>query len=402
MTFEEFQRRVNSMLIIRDPYILKLLVATYIGNFIPKTNPYWLAVIASSGGGKSEILNPLAALDDWTHEIDNLTPRTLVSGVQGKRKQEYSLIKRLQQSGKRVLLSKDFTTLLGKNPKDLDEIFGQLRMIYDGKLVANYGNGVSVVADDLHFGYIVACTSYWYTQIGSYSAMGERFLVYEMIMPDQAKVFRLIANRGSTDYRDKLKGVYKEYIEQVVHEALDYSPPEFDIEFLDTIEPLIHLSRRAKTAVQRNYRGEVVMAHLTDAAGRVGDQILQYSQALRLINKLDGYDGLLKEDIDLLARLLLTTIPQARRNMLFTLAHHQGRATLSGIKKTGIANEQALEDMVSSNIGLLERYKGNEAWTWKIREQSILDLLLKWRSVMDDSVIELEDEQPDDSFNFQF
>lgn len=399
MTFIEFQNQINAMLIIRDPYILKLLIATYAGNFIPGTNPFWLTIIASTGGGKSELLTPLNALTQWTYEIDNLTPRTLVSGQKGKRGQEFSLIKKLQQDGKRILLSKDFTTLLGKNPKDLDEIFGQLRMIYDGKLVASYGNGVHVEADELRFGYIAACTSFWYTQIGNYSAMGERFLVYEMIMADQSKVFRLIANRGSTDYRYKLKDLFKEYLTEVVEYAEDYKSLSFEPEFLDEIEPLIHLSRRAKTAMTRNYKGEIVMAHLTDGAGRVGDQILQYSQALRMINSMDGDDALTKTDMALLARLLFTTIPQARRNMLFTLAKHGGQAKLSDIKRAGTANVQALEDMQNENIGLLERSITMGISFWRIKEPEILQLLQKWRFVMEDSIIEYNDVDPEQQNN---
>ncbi|MCH6574633.1 MAG: DUF2877 domain-containing protein [Bacteroidetes bacterium] len=85
-----------------------------------------------------------------------------------------SLIPKL--NGK-VLVIKDFTTILGMHQGSKEEIFSQLRDVYDGSFDKQYGNGIRMIYKS-KFGILAGVTPAIDGQASLHASMGERFLKF--------------------------------------------------------------------------------------------------------------------------------------------------------------------------------------------------------------------------------
>ncbi|MFO7477920.1 MAG: hypothetical protein R6X03_06205, partial [Methyloceanibacter sp.] len=111
-------------LTLDDYRIVDIILAVVVANLF-KTDPLWMLIIGASSTAKTELLAALEGLP-MMFFISDLTTNTLISG-----KKDASLLMRLIN---KIIVMKDFTTILSKRPDDLKIIMGHLREVYDGKL----------------------------------------------------------------------------------------------------------------------------------------------------------------------------------------------------------------------------------------------------------------------------
>jgi hypothetical protein len=122
-----------------DHQVVEVLLATIIANWADGP-PIWLTLVAPASLGKTTILEPLGRVKG-ARILSKLTPRTLLSGSKPKAGGDPSLLTRL---GKRpFLVIKELSTLLQGDPHSRGEIFAQLREVFDGHFVMDFGNGVT-------------------------------------------------------------------------------------------------------------------------------------------------------------------------------------------------------------------------------------------------------------------
>ena len=133
--FDELERRIKKWMLIEDKGVIKLLCATILGNGLPR-DPIWIFLIGPSGGGKTELLMALSELRE-VYLLSLITPSTFLSGMPGK--SDASLLPAV--NGK-VLIFKDWTSILVQNHEARNEIMGQLREIYEGRIIKHFGNGL--------------------------------------------------------------------------------------------------------------------------------------------------------------------------------------------------------------------------------------------------------------------
>lgn len=135
ITFREIADNIKKYLILegKDEYIIDLILATAMS--IDTERPVWLMIVAAPSSGKTEILNILSKVKQ-VHLLYNITPRFLFSGHRDAR--GGYMLRQVKKRG--VLLFPDFTTILSMNSRARNEIFNQLRVIYDGK--AGLGTGI--------------------------------------------------------------------------------------------------------------------------------------------------------------------------------------------------------------------------------------------------------------------
>lgn len=133
--------------------------------------PVWMFLVAPPGGGKTEILTSLIGMDQ-IYLQSSLTPHALVSGANFRGDQDPSLIPRL--NGK-VLVIKDFTSILSMRDAEKDEIFGILRDAYDGRCGKVFGTGVERSYES-RFTILAAVTPRIYDLSQQHHSLGERFL----------------------------------------------------------------------------------------------------------------------------------------------------------------------------------------------------------------------------------
>ena len=134
--------------------IIDIVFGCYIANRV-NADPLWLMVIAAPSNMKTELLNALAD-HPTTYSISTFTPQTLISGKKVARNNpEPSL---LYELNKKLVIMKDFTTILSMRSEPRQEIFGQLREVYDGSFKKAFGTG-DMVPWKGKVGFIAACTS---------------------------------------------------------------------------------------------------------------------------------------------------------------------------------------------------------------------------------------------------
>lgn len=137
--------------------------------------PLWIFLVAPPGGSKSELLMSLSS-NPLVESTTSLTPHTLVSGANFQSGTDPSLLPKLNN---RILVIKDFTTILTMHYTSRDEIFGVLRDCYDGKTEKNFGTGLkrSYVS---HFGILAGVTPKIEEFGVMHQSLGERFLKYRL------------------------------------------------------------------------------------------------------------------------------------------------------------------------------------------------------------------------------
>jgi hypothetical protein len=197
-------------LIIVDPNIVDMILATLVGNSMIQSDPIWVMLVAKSSGGKTTLLKP-ATLVPGVFFVDDMTEKTLLSGYKIKGK-ETSLLRVI---GNGILAFSDFTSILAKNPVSRGEILGQMKLIYDGEVVKRTGTGE--VAWKGKIGFLGAATPdiYWHLESGR--SMGERFLYYNILQPTDSEIAekQAMIKLSSTEIQNIMAPLYKEYCQDV-------------------------------------------------------------------------------------------------------------------------------------------------------------------------------------------
>lgn len=99
----------------------------------------WGILKGASSSGKTAIIKPLLNLP-CVKALDKISAKAMVSGLvdPDNPTKEFSLLPDID--GKLVIF-KEFSSLLNTNPRDVSELMGQLRAAFDGGLSAAFGTG---------------------------------------------------------------------------------------------------------------------------------------------------------------------------------------------------------------------------------------------------------------------
>ena len=143
--FSDLQKEFEKTFLFKDTGVLRLMCATVIANQMD-LDPVWLFLVASSSGGKSELISSLNDIEVEGHNlifpISDLTSNTFASG-QKRTGKETSLLFKMPSGS--IMTFKDFTSILSKNREARAEIVGQLREIYDKEYTKRTGTGDDIV-----------------------------------------------------------------------------------------------------------------------------------------------------------------------------------------------------------------------------------------------------------------
>ena len=140
MKLQTIKNEWDKYLIIQDPWIVDVVLATLVGNALIPRDSIWMMVVAKSSGGKTTLIKPCDGVPG-VFFLDDLTEKTFLSGFKGGKGKETSLLKTI---GNGVLAFSDFTTILSKNPVSRGEILAQMRVIADGQMTKKTGNSEGV------------------------------------------------------------------------------------------------------------------------------------------------------------------------------------------------------------------------------------------------------------------
>ena len=284
-----------------DLGLIRILLACVLCHRWPG-DPVWLMIIAPPGSGKTEMIMPLASLPD-TYCLSRLTPHTLLSGLN---KPGTDLLPRLNN---RIILMKDFGTILSLHPDSQREVLAQLREVYDGLYVYETGSGKRDTAWKGRVSFIGAATQAYDHYRLVQAHMGERFLLYRMRQPPADETANQVLFHDSKRMKAELESAVHKYLEQFNNiPAPELTPKEREY----IVEWVVYIAQaRAHVEWDWGHR-EIVAVYDAETPSRLAWQFGQLCRALNLIDK--------DNTLTLLYQLMLSAIPPHRLEALRLLS----------------------------------------------------------------------------------
>lgn len=312
--------------------------------------PVWVFLVGPPGSAKTAIL---ASLNEYEkiYSTSSLTVHALISGANWKETVDPSLIPKL--NGK-IMVVKDFTSILSMRDAEKDEIFGILRDAFDGRCGKVFGNGV-----ERHyisrFTILAAVTPRIYDLSSNHTSLGERFLKFSVghnlvHASEEEIIAKAIGNINSeAQMNTEFQDVVTQYlIRSVSHDRI----PKVSQAIEKKIIALAMWGARMRGSVTRDaYKNEIITSRPSAEIGsRLGIQLAKLGKALAMIGQRNEVS---EDDYRLLKKVTLDTIPQRNedvfRHMLDlcpTDAESISAAHIASITRYPVATiQRLLQDM---------------------------------------------------------
>jgi len=405
------EEEIEQYFVVKDKNMLRVLLATLIGNIFDM-NPLWTIFVAPSSGGKSAIIT-LANKIPTVKPLDDLTEKTFLSGYKVKGK-EFSLLKAI---GNGILLFSDFTTIITKNSTSKAEILTQLRMIYDGVFKKMTGTGE--ISWNGKMGLIAGCTPVIYDELEYAKAMGERFSYYEMIMPTPKEVFdkQLLNNRSDKSINQELSSSVYEYFTDILSWIQTNKVPELQLsqEQKDRLWEAASICVRGKATISRDFKSQKInkLPNIS-GPGRDNKMYLGYLYTLHVLRCYEAEDvnlPLNDNDIDIIEKIAYSSLSRERRKVLEILAeseNHYLKASDIGAKQGfGLEGDMVNPFLHAMHaVGLVDKVSGNPH-KWGISKANVRQFINKVSKQMNKNeslanVEEIDDDEEEIPNEFDF
>lgn len=349
-TLADVHAAFDQGLLLPDKTLVDVAIAAVVANLL-EVDPVFLLIVAASSRGKTEVVDSLRAIPE-THSLSTLTKATLLSGYHDPRAptKDHSMLPKLTKAGARVLLMKDFTTVLSQHRDERSAILAQLREVFDGSIVRATGTGQELAWEG-HLGFIAGVTPAIDSHTSVIALLGERWTYLRVPDHDRrAAAAVAAAGRGRNDGpRQERRRVVAELVA-----GLDLSePPWFREETVERVIALADFATLARTPVQRDGYGnrEILMLPEPEAPMRYMHQVLSLGQGLRLL----GYDE--ERVVTLARRLARDAVPPVRVRCLDLLADGSEPSGRQAAEQLGLPTStvsRALEELAALGLVLRE------------------------------------------------
>jgi hypothetical protein len=373
-SLDDFKGTVNENLKLDDSRVVDITAAATVANLF-KSDPLWLMLVGPPSSGKTEMLNALEGLDFIQH-LSIWTPQTLISGKPKKNK-EPSLLFRLD--GK-ILVVKDFTTILSMRHEPRAEIISQLREVFDGKMSKAFGNEMDVKWEG-HVGFIGAVTPIYDQYHAVISAMGDRFTLFRYHNGNGLECGMMAIDRVGREagMRTELRKAASRFLGQFCNRK----PLKVivDKERREMIVRAAEFAGLLRTSVDRDpYTKEILYEPEPEGTPRLSKQIFQVGIALATIQDKQTIDD---EIYTILVKLALDAGPVMRAKALRYLWESQcweqtafwstSTEVAAAIEKPTKTALRTLEDLMI--LGLCRRDSSGKSestgYRWQLSEKIV-------------------------------
>ena len=275
-----------------DTEVIDVFLACSIDRLLPG-DPIWLLFISPSGGSKTEIVR--SNTTSLAYTLDSLTAHTLVSGkmqrnAEGTQEPVTGILKEID--GK-VLIIKDLTVILTKRQEERDEIFSQLRCLYDGYLEYGFGTLDKPIRIPASIGLVAAVTPSVDQYSKMYVQLGERFLKIRHSPDGEKATAKAMSNLGKEEeMRLDLSSVVDRFLRLLPRNKIENASEQQ----LRYIQKLAHATAILRTPVSINFWRYEVNSALTpnvEYPTRLSKQLLKLTYALAMVRGktvVDSYD----------------------------------------------------------------------------------------------------------------
>ena len=211
---KELYEQLSKWLFLTDTYRIDLVLASVVSNQARNSKPLWIFTVGQSGDAKSEIVRALKDYPD-VEFIDQISANTLATGKTHKGKKVHDLGDELENSS-HILIFSDLATLKSINKDEKNEIFGQLRELYDGNINKRTGNGTQKIYSNCHVTLIACTTPDIKEEYSIHNQLGTREFAYDVEskqMDDNEKMTRAM------DHMEK-ESIMKKELQEIIQSFL--------------------------------------------------------------------------------------------------------------------------------------------------------------------------------------
>lgn len=285
---EEVIERFREWLYLPDAEVLSVAFGTMFANRLDG-DPLWMFLVAPPGGTKTEILMAFNK-SPGVVTTATLTPHALMSGAKNIGGVDPSLIPKLND---KVLVVKDFTTILAMPTIQRDEIFGILRDAYDGKTEKYFGNGIHRTYES-KFGIIGGVTPVIEMYSASSSMLGERFLKYRLPHSGRKQSGQAIIQAALNNLGKKTK--LRKSLQEVAALALNVEVtedmiPEIPQPMIKRLMSLAQWVAVLRGVVQRERYTNIVQFKPTQEVGtRLATQLAKLGMGVAIFHQTPEFD----------------------------------------------------------------------------------------------------------------
>lgn len=310
-------------------------------------DPLWLLLLSGSGNAKTETVQALTGAGATVTSTVS-SEAALLSGSPKKERAKDATGGLLPKLGARgVLVIKDVTSVLSMNRDARAAVLAALREVYDGRWERNVGtDGGRTLTWTGRLAVIGAVTTAWDRAHAVVAAMGDRFVIVRTDSTTSAGRIaagrQAISNTGAeVQMRADLAAAAGGVIAGMNHEAATVTQEE-----TERLLAAADIVTRARTGVDRDYRGDVIDAHAPEAPTRFAKQLAQVVRgAVALgIGRADA--------LRLAIRCARDSMPPLRLLILDDVAANP-RATASEVRKR-VGKPRATVDRELQALHMLE------------------------------------------------
>lgn len=322
-TLAQVHETFNKWLFLKTTDVIDVMLATVTSQKIDGS-PVWMFLVGPPGSAKTAIVSSLLQGIDNIYGTSTLTAPSLISGANFTGAGDPSLIPKLAD---KVLVVKDFTSILSLPDREQKEIFGILRDAYDGKCGKTFGNGVERNYES-RFTVLAATTPRIYDLSEQHAALGERFLKFLVgdnlhHLAEDEVIRRAIENADrETAMREELQDCVKAFLERTMEGR---PAPTMPTSILLKIVALAKFGARMRGSVSRDfYRNDIVMSRpMAEVGTRLGQQLSKLARGMAMI-----YDKKAVTEIEyrLVKKVMLDTISQRNEDVLRIMIAAMGGA----------------------------------------------------------------------------
>jgi hypothetical protein len=237
-------------------------------------DPLWLLVISGPGAAKTETVQALSGCG--AHVTSTIQSEgALLSATSQKQRTKKATGGLLRKIGDRgLLVVKDVTSILSSDRNIRASVLAAIREIYDGRWERTVGSdGGQSLTWVGRIAIVGAVTTAWDSAHSVVAAMGDRFVLIRIDSNVGRKQSggRAIRNTGvEKQMRQELADVVAGIIDHADVEGIDLNDAE-----IERILNAADIVTMARTAVERDYRGDVIGAHAPEMPTRFAKQLTQ-------------------------------------------------------------------------------------------------------------------------------
>ena len=361
-------KKFTKWLLLPDTLILDIMFGTVLAHRIPG-DPVWMFIVGPPGSGKTE---PLDALTGGHRVItkSTLSSKMLVSGQIVGGGIEPSLLPRLHE---KVLVVKDFTTILTLGYDEMQELRGILRDSYDGKFERDYGNG-KTVKWKTHYGFLAGVTRVIEQHATMSAAFGERFLCYHLPLSSKLTDRRAFVKRacGNVGKEVEMKKELQEIAIGVLNHTFNFSINISEQNNNRLIDMAQCTALLRGTVARDRYTKDITHSSYSELGTRL---VKQYKKLALGISAFHRSNELHARAMEAVRRIALDSIPTERRDIIQTLC-----ASTTAMQTSEVAErvnlpasptcDRLLHDLAM--LGAVAREKGagfNNRFQWRVTDE---------------------------------